>query len=224
MSRKPPFTSLPGGRLPKGVEAVLMDGEGRQKVILDSIQAHVRWPGVSIDSSSFEILSVSEKLHEQALAFLKAAKVLCASAGEAGVVGKRISWSEGSVCFYCLNLGTELFLKACISRATGEPAPTTHDLPKLLQRYQAFLSGEEFQFQIPLLWKRTASDIESAIGRKLFAPIDKAPDQLYRYGIGKDGAGSLLTHIFSPGTVFNRIAHWEKVWKRAWAEAQKIGG
>lgn len=92
MSRKPPFTSLPGGRLPKGVEAVLMDGEGRQKVILDSIQAHVRWPGVSIDSSSFEILSVSEKLHEQALAFLKAAKVLCASAGEAGVVGKRISW------------------------------------------------------------------------------------------------------------------------------------
>lgn len=224
MSRKPPFTSLPVGRLPKGVEAVSVDSEGRQTVVLNPIQAHVQWPGVSIDSSSFEKLSVSEKLHEQALAFLKAAKVLCRTAGETGKVGKRISWPEGSVCLYCLNLGTELFLKACISRASGEPAPTTHDLPKLLKRYQALLPGAEFQFQIPSLWKRTASDIESAIGRKLFAPIDKTPDQLYRYGVGKDGAGSSLTHIFSPDTVFNRIAHCEKVWRRAWAEAQTSGG
>lgn len=221
MSRKPPPFLPPGKRLPKGVEAALVDSAGRTKYVFNPVQADIRWPGVAVDSSSFEKLSVPEKFFEQALAFLSAAKVLCETAGVAGEVGKQISWSQGSVCFYCLNLATELFLKACISRGSGETAPSTHDLPKLLRRYKEILPSSEFQFQIPILWKRTSSDIETALGRKLFAPVDRTPDQLYRYGVGKDSAGSALTHRFVPDVIFNRITSFEKVWHRAWGEVSR---
>ena len=225
MSRKPPTPFPPGKRLPKGVESVLVDSDGRKTYVFNpALLAKIRWPSVAADSSSFDKLSVSAKFYEQAIAFLRASKVLCETAGVAGTSGKRITWSQGSVCFYCINLATELFLKACISRGSGEAAPSTHDLAKLLRQYAEILPSPEFQFQIPLLWKGISAEVESAIGGKLFAPIDKSPDQLYRYGIGKDGAGSGLTHRFVPDTVFGRITHFEKVWQRAWKEVCKFRG
>ena len=224
MGRKPPTSFPPVKHLRKGVESVLADSEGRKTYVLNPGQAEVRWPGVAVDSSLLEKLSVSAKLYEQALAFLRASKMLCETAGVAGTSGKRITWPQGSVCLYCLNLATELFLKACIARGSGKAAPSTHDLTKLLRQYQEGLPGSEFQFQVPILWRRTTSEIESALGRRLFAPVDKTPDQLYRYGVGKDGSGSGLTHRFVPDIIFNRITHFEKVWRRAWREVCKSRG
>lgn len=224
MSRKPPTSSPPRKRPPKGLEAVHVDSEGRKTYVLNPVQAKIRWPGVAVDSSAFDKLSVSEKFYEQALAFLRAAKVLCEAAGVTGKVGERITWPQGSVCLYCVNLATELFLKACISRGSGEAAPSTHDVPKLLRRYAEILPGSKFQFQVPLLWRHTSSEIESVLGRRLFAPVDRTPDQLYRYGVSKDGTGSGLTHRFVPDLIFNRITHFEKVWQRAWNEVCKSRG
>lgn len=65
------------------------------------------------------------------------------------------------------------------------------------------------------------SDIETSLGGKLFAAIDKTPDQLYRYGADKSGAGSGGVHRFVPDTVFSRILHFEKIWQRAWKEVRK---
>jgi HEPN domain-containing protein len=224
MSRKPPSPFPPGKRFPKGVESVGVASGGRKTYVLNPVQAQIQWPGVSVDSSSFENLSVSQKFYEQAIAFLRAAKVLCEAAGVAGQLGKRISWPQGSVCLYCLNLATELFLKGCISRGSDEAAPATHDIKKLLRQYKDILPGSEFQFQVPMLWNLNASEIEHALGSKIFSPVDKMPDQLYRYGVGKDGSGSGLTHVFAPGSIVNRIAHFERVWQRAWNEVCKSHG
>ncbi len=224
MKRKPPTSLTPDKQLPKGVESVNIDSDGHETYVLNPIQAEVQWSEIAVDSSSFEKLTVSEKLYEQAVAFLSASKVLCKKAGVDGQAGKNINWPQGSVCYYCMNIATELFLKACISRSSSGEAPQTHNLKKLLQLYEKVLPGSEFQFQIPILWKIAISEIENALGGKLFTQIDKNPDQFYRYGIGKDGAGSGLTHRFVPDIVFNRIIHLEKIWLRAWQKVCETHG
>jgi len=222
MKNKPP-TFPPDKQLPKGVESIHIDSDGHETYVLNPILEEIQWPGVAIDSSSFEELSISEKFYEQAIAFLHASKELSVKAGEDGQTGKSISWPQGSVCYYCINIATELFLKACITRSSVV-APPTHDLKKLLQQYQDILPDPEFQFQIPIQWKISTSEIENSFGGKLFTSIDKNPDQLYRYGAGKNGKGSGLTHRFIPDIVFNRVKHLNKVWQRAWKEVCKSNG
>ena len=221
MNRKSSTSFPPGKRLPKGVEAAFVGSDGVETYVSNPLLSKVQWPGIAVDSTSFEQLSASEKLFVQAVAFLHAAKVLCKEAGLAGKAGKRISWSQGSVCFYCLNLATELYLKACISRVSERTAPGTHDLSKLLRRYEELLPRSEFHFQLPILWRSATSEIKVALGRPLFTPIDKTPDQFYRYGVTKDGLGSALVHRFIPGIMFNRIMRFEKVWRRTWGEVGK---
>ncbi len=190
-----------------GVEAVYTDEDGRKVVAFNPVQTKVQWPGVSVWSFDFEKLAQSDKLYEQAIAFLNAAKLLSEDAGTRGAAGGNLTWSEGSVCYYCVHIATELFLKACISVHSGK-VPKTHDLRKLLDEYAQALPAPEFQFQLPLAWLQAASSFERM--------IDCAPDQLYRYGIGNDGQGSALKHQFSPDLVFNRVVHLERVWSRAW--------
>ena len=190
-----------------GVEAVLTDAEGRKTVVFNPIQVNVQWPGVSVTSYSFDQLATPEKLYEQALAFLSSAQVLCE------VAGQNPNWSQGSVCYYCVHIATELFLKACLSVRSGE-VPKTHDLQKLLSSYVEILSASEFHFQVPLAWQQVASSFENL--------IDRAPDQLYRYGVGNDGKSSSMTHQFVPDTLSSRITHLSQVWPRAWKEACKV--
>jgi len=193
--------------------------DGKALYILDPFLSEDRWPGVAVDSASFKKLSSPEKLHEQAIAFLQAAKVLCEAAGQAG---ENLRWSQGSVCFYCLNLATELFLKACISRSSGVSAVPTHKLSELLERYVEILPEPEFQFPTP--WALSASDIERALGAQIFNSIDRNPDQLYRYGVGRDGAESAGVQFFNPGYIFNYLNHLNNVWERAWNEVSKGQG
>lgn len=210
MSHQPPEHDPPAELGLPGVESVMVDAEGRKTVVFNPVQVRAQWPGVSATSHSFEGLDVPEKFYEQALAFLNAAKVLCEDAGQSGTAGGIVTWSQGSVCYYCIHIATELFLKACIAKCSGE-VPKTHDLQKLFDSYAEVLPEQEFQFQVPLAWLRAASSFENL--------LDRAPDQLYRYGVGKDGKGSSLTHQFVPDTLFNRIVHYSRTWHRAWNEA-----
>ena len=79
----------------------------------------MRWEGISVDSASFKNLPSAERLYRLSQAYLRAAAVLCEQAGEAG---EKLEWSQASVCYYCLHLATELFLKACIQRIGREPS------------------------------------------------------------------------------------------------------
>jgi hypothetical protein len=206
MSKLPPDQTPEELGLP-GVEAVMVGQDGHKTVVFNPIQSKVQWPNVSVTSYAFERLDIPAKLYEQALAFLNASKLLCEAAGSSGAAGRSVNWSQGSVCYYCVHIATELFLKACICVQSGE-VPKTNDLQKLLASYGAALPEPEFQFQVPLAWQQAASSFENV--------LDRAPDQLYRYGVGKDGKGSSLTHQFVPDTLFNRIAHLLQVWPRAW--------
>jgi hypothetical protein len=205
--------------LPEGVGAVMRGPDGRALYILDPFLSENRWPGVAVNSASFKKLSSPEKFYEQAIAFLQATKVLCETAGQAG---ENLRWSQGSVCFYCLNLATELFLKACISRSSGMNEIPTHELSKLLARYGEILPEPEFRFPTP--WAMSASEIERVLGAQIFNSIDRNPDQLYRYGVGRDGAESAGVQFFNPGYMFNYLTHLNNVWERAWNEVSKGRG
>jgi hypothetical protein len=206
MSKIPPDQTPEELGLP-GVEAVMVGQDGHNTVVFNPIQSKVQWPNVSVTSYSFEQLDTPAKLYEQALAFLSASKLLCEAAGSSGAAGQSVNWSQGSVCYYCVHIATELFLKACICVHSGK-VPKTHELQILLASYTEALPEPEFQFQVPLAWQQAASSFENL--------LDRAPDQLYRYGVGKDGKGSSFTHQFVPDTLFNRIAHLLQVWPRAW--------
>ena len=199
--RPPPELGLPG------VVAVRIDADGRKVVDFNPLQTQVQWPGVLVNSHDFEKLDPPAKFYEQAIAFLNAAKVLSQDAGSKGAAGGDITWSQGSVCYYSVHIASELFLKACICAHSGF-IPKTHDLRKLLSTYAEILPEPEFQFQLPVTWQLASSFFERM--------LDRAPDQLYRYGVGNDGKGSDLIHQFSPDMVFNRVAHLERIWPRAW--------
>lgn len=153
--------SVPNISLPKGVGAAIVGHDGKITYVLDPFLTENRWPSVTVDSSSFKTLSAPEKLYEQAVAFLRGAKVLCEATGQAG---ENLRWSQGSVCYYCINLATELFLKACISRSTGEAAPPTHIL---CQSYWLFTPKycrhRSFSFQRRGRYRRQTSKTHWAI-------------------------------------------------------------
>lgn len=194
-----------------GVESIGIDAEGHKTVVFVPSQAKEQWPGVSVLSVQFQNLDIPEKFYEQSVAFLNAAKVLAATAGQSGAAGQAITWPQGSACYYCLHIAAELFLKACISKCTGKPPPEHHDVKRLLKRYAELLPDPELHFKIPHNWLQA--------GTLLTGSLDRKPDQLYRYGAAKDGTGSELFHQFVPDIVFNRTVKWLQVWRKAWQAA-----
>jgi hypothetical protein len=206
--------------LSKHVEAEIHHSNGEVEYIYSPFPVEARWPGVFVDSSSFRNLPVPEKFHQQGVAYLQAAALLCEAAGKAG---NSLRWSQGSVCYYCLNIAMELFLKACIQKSNGGAAVPTHEIPKLLESYRAILPEQEFQFVT--WWDRSWADIERHLGIKIAAEIDRHPDQLYRYGADRLGKGSAGIQNFSPDYFLGYVTYLEDIWKLAWdkvsnAEAQ----
>ena len=212
-STKNPFKL---GKLPSNVESAVMHPDGNITYILKPYPVTNKWPNVHVDSTLFKDLSVADKMHAQSRAYLSAAIICCEAAGEAAG-----EWSQAAVCNYCLNLATELFLKACISKATRTPPMPTHAIPKLLARYEEVLSNKGFHF--PTQWAISASDIEEFVGSKIFEDIDHTPDQLYRYGVGRDGASSAGIQMFSPGNFYDYAIYLGNVWSKAWDEVSKSG-
>ena len=198
-------------KLPPGVSAVFENPDGTTSFHLDPALRDMRWPGLSIHSSEFKKLPPHERLYQLSQAFLHTAIGVCEDAGNSG---GRLGWPQGSVCYYCLHHATELFLKACILRITSEPFGI-HEIADLRRKYHELLSGEEFSF--PTSWWYSAKGLDDLFGRQVLSGIDRTPDQFYRYSMDKKGTSSNLTHIFTPGYMFNRTkglrAKWTEIWR-----------
>jgi len=201
------------GSLPAEVGLVIEYSNGVRVYQLDPFLRDMRWPEVRTDSASFKALPQHARLYEQSRAFLDAAIVLCEQAAEAGA---NLEWPRASVCYYCLHLATELFLKACILRVGGKPAKS-HEIADLLKRYAELFPGQENQFPTP--WSLSACDLDDAVGCKVLKGVDRVPDQLYRYGMDKDGTGSSGTQFFTPGYFFNYARHLAVKWHEVWSNA-----
>ena len=193
------------------VEAEIRHANGEIEYVYSPFPVETRWPGVSVDSSKFRSLPVLQKSYEQAIAFLQAAALLCEASGEAG---QALQWSQGSVCYYCLNIATELFLKACIQKSTGAVKIPTHEVSVLLDSYRKILPDDEFQFPTP--WAPSWKEIETALGLKVAEEIDHHPDQLFRYGADRGGKASAAIQIFSPDYFLSYVTYLGGVWRRAW--------
>src|ERR1035437_8447553 len=115
------------------VDAEIHHPNGEIEFIYSPFPVESRWPGVLADSSSFRDLRVPERSYRQAMAYLQAATVLCEAAGQ---TGRTLQWSQGAVCYYCLNIATELFLKACIQESRVAIAISTHEISELLNSYR----------------------------------------------------------------------------------------
>jgi hypothetical protein len=197
--------------LSKHVDAEIHHPNGEIEYIYSPFPVENRWPGVFANSSTFSKLPVSEKFYRQSIAFLQAARTLCKDAGEAG---QALEWSKGSVCYYCLNIAMELFLKACIQKSKGIVAIPTHEISELLDSYRKVLLEPEFHFVT--WWDRSWAEVEKNLGVKIAATIDHHPDQLYRYGADKSGKGSAGIQNFSPDYFFSYISYLNDIWERAW--------
>lgn len=202
--------------IPDNVEAVIELPNGETEFIYSPFPVANRWPGIIVDSCRFQALSVAEKLYEQALAFLRAARVLCETAGQAG---NRLCWSDGSVCWYTLNIAMELYLKACIQRSQGK-LTKTHDISRLLATYVEILPEEEFHFATH--WAVSWKDIEKIVGSPIGNSIDHCPDQLFRYGVDQEGKGSAGVQQFCPNQVFGYINYLDDIWQRAWNKISEV--
>jgi hypothetical protein len=199
--------------LPPGVGCVVQCPDGSTVLHLDPFLRDMRWPDVRADSAAFKNLAAHDRLYQQAQAFLRAALVLCERAGESGPA---LDWPQASVCYYCLHLATELFLKACILHVGGEPAKS-HEIGDLLKLYAKLLPGEEDRFPTP--WGVSASELDHAFGVKVLSGIDRTPDQLYRYGMDKGGAASSGIQFFTPGYFFNYAEYLTVKWSEVWSNA-----
>jgi hypothetical protein len=201
-----------GTPLPPGVGFSYVDQEGRTIYHPDPFLRNLRWEGVTVDSSVFKELPFHEQLYQRAQAFLNAAIVLCEDAGEAG---NDIRWPQGSVCYYCLHLATELFLKACILRVGPESVKLNHNVSDLRRDYGELLPGPRFDWPTP--WFASAADLAECFGHEVLQGIDRTPDQLYRYGADKAGCTSAGVQCFTPGYLFNYMTHIEARWSEIWA-------
>jgi len=94
--------------IPEGVAAVGVSADGKRHYIQEPFLRGMRWKEISVDSASFKKLPPAERLYRLSRDYLSAAIVLCEQAGEAG---ERLEWPQASVCYYCLHLATELFLR-----------------------------------------------------------------------------------------------------------------
>ncbi len=196
--------------LPPGVAASGEPPDGTVAYLMDPFLRDMRWPGLTVASSAFKELPVQERFYRQARAFLRASLVICEDAGSAGTA---LEWSQGAVCYYCLHLATELFLKACIIRLGSEPSKV-HEIADLRSQYAQLLPGNQYAFPTP--WFLSAKQLHDLFGGEVLRGIDRTPDQLYRYGADKHGAPSEGTQLFTPGYLFNYMKHLESRWSEIW--------
>jgi hypothetical protein len=184
--------------------------DGVELVIEDPFLRNMPWPSVRIDSSSFKSLPPSTRLYKQSRAFLCAAISLCEQAGKSPAT---LDWPRASVCYYCLHLATELFLKACILQVGGKPAKS-HEIADLLKCYEELFPGHENRFWTP--WALSVKELDEALGVNVLRGVDRTPDQLFRYGMDKSGSASAGIQFFTPGYFYNYAQYlvdkWHKVW------------
>jgi len=198
--------------LPAGVSMAHIGSDGEILYVLDPFAREMRWEGVQVDSSAFKALSIFERFYRQSTAFLRAAIILCEDAGE---TGSDLEWPQASVCYYCLHLATELFLKACIIRVDKHPKKLNHDIADLLRHYRELLPGKEFDFHTP--WFASTSDINQMLGHEVVQGVDRTPDQLFRYGMDKNMTTSAGLQVFTPGYLFNYMTQTSSRWSEIWS-------
>lgn len=208
--KEPPELPLP---LHPEVGLVVQYPNGATMYRLDPFLRDMQWPNIRTASSAFRILPPHDRLYEQSRAFLRAAIALCEQAGESE---RMLDWPQASVCYYCLHLATELFLKACILRVGHKPAKS-HEITDFLHRYEQLLPGEDNQFPTP--WALSARDLDEALGVEVLRGVDRLPDQLFRYGMDKRGTASAGIQFFAPGYFFNYTKYLDGKWQRIWANA-----
>lgn len=204
--------------MPEGVAAVGVSADGKRHYILDPFLRNMRWKGVTVDSESFKALSPADRLYQLSRAFLYSGIVLCEQAGDAG---ERLEWPQASVCYYCLHLATELFLKACIQRVGGEPSKH-HEIAELRREYENLLPGAEYSFQTS--WALSAKDLDQIFGFQVLHGVDRTPDQLFRYGMDKKGTPSGGIQMFTPGYFFSYMKALEARWTQIWEKANPNSG
>jgi HEPN domain len=197
-------------KIPGNVQSIIVHKNGRKEYIYFPFPVVDHWSEALVNSSSFKMLDPGEKLYRQAIAFLHAGRSLCQVAGRKG---KKLGWSEASVCWYCLNIAIELFLKACICQSEGN-IEKTHDISHLLSRYRQILPKRQFQFRTQ--WDLSLKEIEKTFKVHIGNPVDHTPDQLHRYGIDVEGKGSAGIQFFSANVFFGYVNHLDEVWRRAW--------
>lgn len=198
--------------IPEGVAAVGISADGKRHYIHDPFLRGMRWKGISVDSSSFKKLPPAERLYRLSQSYLRAATALCEQAGEAG---ERLEWPQASVCYYCLHLATELFLKACIQGIGQEPSKH-HEIAELWKVYKELLPGAEYNFQTS--WMLSPKDLDQIVGVQVLHGVDRTPDQLFRYGSDKKGDPSRNIQIFTPGYFFNYMKDLEFRWAGIWEQ------
>jgi hypothetical protein len=197
--------------LPEGVAAARVSADGDVTYTLDPFLLDMRWKGVSVNSASFRALSPADRLYQLSRAFLYSGIVLCERAGDNGAT---LEWPQASVCYYCLHLATELFLKACILRVGREPSKH-HEIAELRREYERLLPGEAYFFRTS--WALSAKDLDEIFGFEVLHGIDRTPDQLFRYSMDKKGNSSGRIQNFVPGYLFNYMKdltiRWNEIWK-----------
>jgi len=198
--------------LPAAASAAHISSDGKIHYVLDPYTVEMRWEGLTVDSRAFKTLSFSERLFQQSSAFIQAAIVLCEDAGEAG---EELEWPQANVCYYCLHLATELFLKACITRVDKQPKKLNHEIADLLSLYRELLPGKQFDFHTP--WYASAADLNEMLGYDFVQGVDRTPDQLYRYGMDKSGTTSAGIQFFTPGYLFNYMIQTKTRWSEIWS-------
>ena len=204
--------------LPEGVAAAHVSADGNLTYILDPFLLNMRWDGLSVNSASFRALSSADRLYRLSRAFLHSGIVLCERAGDTGA---QLEWPQASVCYYCLHLATELFLKACILRVGREPSKH-HEIAELRREYEHLLSGDAFRFQTK--WALSAKDLDEAFGFEVLHGIDRTPDQLFRYSMDKKGNSSEMIQNFVPGYLFNYMNDLTIRWNEIWEAISKNDG
>ncbi len=195
---------------PRGVSAWSVDEKGNVVYVFDPLLLNVRWPGVSVSSTTFNSLPLDQQLFSRAMAFVGAAGAMCERVGEAP---EERDWPSASVCYYLLHLATELFLKACLQRR-GVCATGTHSISRLLKRYREILPDRKYN--VPIRWLFRPEEVGEVL-RTEVKGVDRTPDQLFRYGVDNAGAGSGRTHVFHPGIFLNSVQDLSKRWQAIWS-------
>lgn len=190
--------------------------DGSITYIADPFLIGMKWEGVRVNSLEFKQLVAHEKLFRLSHEFLREAILLCESAGEAGPA---LSWPQASVIYYSLHLATELFLKACLTRADIPPKSLNHEVADLLKEYVKTFPESDFYFSTP--WQLSARDINEALGDDVISGVDRLPDQLYRYGMNKGGETSKGMQQFAPGYMYNYLTDLESKWIKIWGRLNK---
>jgi hypothetical protein len=197
--------------LPEGVSAASVFPGGKAIYHRYPFPRTGMWEGLTINSMSFRQLPPQERFYRLSCAYLHGGIVLCERAGDSG---SQLEWPAASVCYYCLNLATELFYKACILCVGHEPE-RSHEISKLQRRYEELLPGEEYKFHA--LWAQSAENVNDVVGFELFRGVDRKPDQLFRYSMDKNGTPSAGIHFFTPGVFFDYAKYLGTRWSEIWA-------